>query len=147
MEINELKLPALFVRNAHEGKFHREFGSWELKKKVDAFGNYLETEIGQVFIDIDSIIRETKDLPEHFAPDGFYGEPVEDGEKEPGFIPDIIDFSKIVCFAISGDGSCFCFDFREDKNNPSIIWWDDVYWRQIATNYETFIILFNFSSD
>ena len=145
MKINGLKLPDLFVQDAREGKFQREFGSWQLKENVDAFGNHLEADIGQVYIEADLIIRETKNLPKYFAPDGFYGEPDEDCEKKPGFIPDIIDFSKIICFAISGDGSCFCFDFRDDKDNPSIIWWDDIYWRQISPDYETFVILFNSS--
>jgi hypothetical protein len=143
MEINGLKLPAMFVQDIHEGKFQRVLGSWQLKENVNAFGNHLETEIGDVYEDPKSIIQETNLLPKHF-PSEFFVEPSE-WQNQPGFIPDILDFSKIVCFGMSGDGAPFCFDFREDENNPSVIWWDDAWWVCIAPNYESFIELFDFS--
>jgi hypothetical protein len=143
MEINELKLPVTFVQDIHEGKFQRVIGSWQLKENVNAFGNHLETELGGVYKDPKSITQETKLLPKHFAPELFV-EPSE-WQNQPGFIPDILDFSKIVCFGMSGDGAPFCFDFREDENNPSVIWWDDAWWVRIAPNYESFIGLFDFS--
>jgi hypothetical protein len=39
------------------------------------------------------------------------------------------NFSEIICFGMSGDGTPFCFDFRSNTHQPSIIWWDDIYWR------------------
>ena len=62
--------------------------------------------------------------------------------REPGFISYITDFSEIVCFGMDGSGAYFCFDFREDKNKPSVIWWSDVYWRRIAPDFEAFVRLF-----
>jgi hypothetical protein len=145
MEINGLKLPDAFIQDVQENKFKREIGCWKLKEEFDAFGNHLETEIGKVYTDIDEINRETENLSKHYVPDGFYGDPTESFSEEPGFIPDITDFSKIVCFAMSFDAADFCFDFRDDINEPSVIWWDDVYWRRIASNYKEFIALFDFT--
>lgn len=145
MEINGLKLPATFVRDIQEGKFQRVIGCWELKENVDAFGNHLETDIGDVYEDTKSIIRQTNDVGEDFTSYKLY-EPNE-WDNKPGYIPYISDFSKVVCFGTSGDGADFCFDYRKDINNPSVIWWDDVYWRRIAPDYDSFIDLFDFSKD
>lgn len=89
-------------------------------------------------------IATLAELPKHFAPDGFYGEPSVEADA-PGYIPDIVDFSKIVCFGISGDGAPFCFDFRDNESNPSVIWWDDVYWRRVAPDFASFLELFDIS--
>ena len=105
----------------------------------------METEIGDVYEDTKSITRETNNLSEGFPPYAL-DEPNE-WENKPGYISYITDFSKIVCFGMSGDGADFCFDYREDANNPNVIWWDDVYWRRIAPNYDSFIVLFDFSKD
>jgi hypothetical protein len=144
MEINGLKLPASFVQDIQERKFQREFGVWELKQDFDAYGNKLETEIGDVYDNSESLVRETNSISKYFPPDAICDEHNE-WENEPGFIPDINDFSQVVEFAVGGDGSPFCFDYRDDTNNPSIIWWADAYWRRIAPNYKTFIELFDFS--
>ena len=142
MEINGLKMPHLFVEAIREGILRRDIGSWELRDNVDAYGNPLESELGEVYEDIETIVRETQELPKYYAPDGFYGEPSEEAN-EPGYIPDIVDFSKIVCFGTSADGAPFCFDFRDDESNPSIIWWDDVYWRRVAPDFASFLKLFD----
>lgn len=146
MEINGLKLPHLFVAAIREGILRRDVGSWELRDNVDAYGNPLESELGEVYADIETIIRETQELPKYYAPDGFYGEPNEEAN-ELGYIPDILDFSKIVCFGISADGAPFCFDFRDDEDNPTIIWWDDAYWRRIAPDFASFLELFDLGRD
>ena len=142
MEINGLYLPPLFVDAISAGRLKREVGIWDLIRNIDAYGNPLETDLGEVFDTFERIKKETDELPKGFEADGYYGEPSPDLEG-PGAISDILDFSKIVCFAISGDGSPFCFDYREDIDEPSVIWWDDVYWRQVAPNFESFLSLFN----
>ena len=142
MTINGLKLPRLFVEAIRERVLRRGIGSWELREEVDAYGNPLESELGEVYEDFETIARETKELPKYFAPDGFYSEPSE-WENAPGYIPDIVDFSKIVCFGLSGDGAPFCFDFRDDKDNPSIIWWADSNWRRVAPDFASFVRLFD----
>ena len=146
MEINGLKLPSSFVEILHKGTLRREIGSWNLRKEIDAYGNKLESELGEIYETEDALIRETNLLPKHFAPDGFYGEPSE-WQAEPGFIPDIVDFSKIVCFGMSGDGAPFCFDFRDNLEEPSVIWWDDVYWRRITPDFDSFIALLDLDKD
>jgi hypothetical protein len=61
----------------------------------------------------------------------------------PGFIPYIFDFSHILTFANSGDGALFCFDYRDHDVKPSIIWWDDAYWRRVAPSFKEFLSLFD----
>jgi hypothetical protein len=60
----------------------------------------------------------------------------------PGAIPYIRDFSQIVQFGRSGSGEAFCFDFRDNRQEPSVIFWDDCYWRRVASDFEIFIDLF-----
>ncbi|MNF08811.1 SMI1 / KNR4 family protein [compost metagenome] len=58
-------------------------------------------------------------------------------------MPDIIDFTEIICFGMAGDGSPFCFDYRGGRSAPSVILWDDDYWRKIANSFEDFLLLFS----
>ena len=112
MIVNNFELPSSFMVAISKKKFKRDTGSWELRKNEDAFGNKLETELGEIFDTVERIKMETEALPEGFEADGYYGDATPD-LKGPGSIPDILDFSKIICFGMSGDGAPFCFDFRE----------------------------------
>jgi hypothetical protein len=142
MKMNGFDLPSLFVDMISTGMLKRKVGSWNLIKNSDAYGHHLETELGDVFNTIESIAKATNELPIGFQSDGGYG--VITSELHGfGAIPDIVDFTHIICFAISGDGSPFCFDYRESINSPSIIWWDDIYWRKIAPDFDEFQKLFN----
>src|SRR5262245_21537722 len=113
--INGLRLPSSFVEAVHQGKLRRSIGSWPLLKDVDAYGNHLETVLGEVYEDEEAIAKVTLDLPAHFEPDGYYGN-ASDRESEPGAIADITTFSEIICFGMSGDGAPFCFDFRSNPH-------------------------------
>jgi hypothetical protein len=146
MEINGLKLPALFLTAIRDGLFRRKVGSWPLKRDVDAYGNPLETELAYVYGSKERIVRATAELSEHWKPDDCYGEPSE-WANAPSFIPDILDFSKIVSFGMAADGAPFCFDFRERVEHPSVIWWADAYWKRIAPDFEAFVELFDLSGD
>ncbi len=140
MTVNGLALPASFV------KFFEEYWctSWELKDKIDAYGTPLETG----FEPLDSLQR----MQERTAGLARYGrmspEQVESQtERErtsPGFIPYIRDFSEIVQFGRTGSGAPFCFDFRENAREPSVISFldRDCYWRRLAPNFDAFISLF-----
>jgi hypothetical protein len=59
-----------------------------------------------------------------------------------GFMPFITDFSQIVQFGYAGDGAAYCFDYRENPDEPSIIHWADGYWRRVAPHFRYFIDLF-----
>jgi SMI1/KNR4 family protein SUKH-1 len=63
---------------------------------------------------------------------------------EPGYIPCIDDFSKIVQFGTDSGGAYpFAFDFRENPGEPSVIYWyRGAYWRRVALNFETSIALY-----
>lgn len=136
MQINGLQLPERFVRALDDRELSRDVGSWDLRS-TDAFGNLLETSFGEVHGTFAAISAATSELPNSFEVDGCYGSE-NDSEHQPGVIPDIVDFAKIVCFGISGDGSPFCFDYR-DGPVPSVIWWDDVYWRRVAPDFDSFV--------
>ena len=111
-----------------------------MREELDAFGNRLETELGE-FLETEAAMEQaTDDLSRHFKADGCYGESGE--EAEPDGIPDIVDFSRIVCFGSSGDGAPFCLDYRADPEHPRIIWWDDDHWRVVAPDFEAFLRLF-----
>lgn len=144
MIINGLKLPESFVKAINSSLFYREVGSWELKQNRDFFGNFLETELGYVYSDLDEIKKHTDEQQKYFPSEyAFEDDSEEEYKNRSEYVPYILDFSKIVEFGISGDGAPFCFDFRENLQEPSIIWWDDVYWRKIAPSFDTFIKLFN----
>ena len=145
MEINGLKLPSSFVEILRERTLRRQIGTWWLREEVDAYGNKLESDLSEVYETEDALIRETGDLPKHFAPE-YFAESSE-WQNEPGFIPDIIDFSKIVCFGMSGDGAPFCFDYRDNLEKPSIIWWADAYWRRVAPDFDSFVALLSLNED
>ena len=56
-------------------------------------------------------------------------------------IPYIADFSQVVCFGFGSEGDPYCFDYREDRDQPSIIYWADAYWRRVAPDFETLLTL------
>jgi hypothetical protein len=141
MKVKDLMLPQSFVEFAKQTQPLNGSCGLDLIKKFDSFGNQLETELATVYIDTKSIEKETAELSLHFVNDGYYG--IDDENIEmPGAISDIVCFDKIVCFGMSGDGAPFCFDFRENKNTPSIIWWDDTFWRKISNSFSEFLSLF-----
>jgi SMI1/KNR4 family protein SUKH-1 len=62
---------------------------------------------------------------------------------KPGFLPFITDFSQIVRFGSMGEDEDCCFDYRENGDEPSIIRWNEAYWRREAPNFDAFISLFD----
>ena len=62
----------------------------------------------------------------------------------PGFLPTITDYSQIVQFGRSPIGPAYCFHFRENLQEPSVIHMPtgELRWRWMAPNFETFIGLF-----
>src|SRR4051812_48446676 len=104
-------LPEEFLEILRNDGSRRHVGSWPLSDH-DSFGNKFESELGRLFRTKAEIISATDRLSHDFKDDGCYGGQSE-WEHQPGFIPDILDFSDVVVFAESGDGSPFCFDFRQ----------------------------------
>lgn len=141
MTIKGLTLPQPFLIGLERGMFQREMGSWPLIESVDAYGHPLETELGEVYDTAEKIERESARLPDDF-PAELDGEP-DMFASVPGFIPYITDFDRILAFAIAGDGSPFCFDYRE-SSEPSVIWWADAYWHRVAPSFTAFFSLFDF---
>jgi hypothetical protein len=141
MQIRGLVFPSQFVRFIQSGSLRRDQGSWPLRDGRDAYGNPCEAELGEVYKTIGTIQRESDLLPRHFPPE-FANFP-DEFVSEPRFIPYITDFGQILAFGIAGDGAPFCFDYRGATVEPSIIWWDDAFWRRIAPSFASFTTLFD----
>ena len=142
MIVNELKLPESFATAVKSTRLKRTKGSWQLRKECDSYGNPLETELGEVYRTPKRIKNETAGLTVQFEPNDYYGKSLADFAG-PGAIPDIVDFAEILCFGIAGGGEPFCFDYRETTKTPSVIWWDDVYWRRVSPDFDAFLKLFD----
>jgi hypothetical protein len=149
MALNELQFPSSFV------EFHRKhrYSSWDLKEEVDAYGNPLETDFMPLGT-VEQMDQATAELAQYCRPPDQYREGMspedlrmvrEQMARDPSFLFDITDFSKIVQFGKSAGGAPFCFDFRENAQEPSVILHDDSHgrWRRIAPNFNTFISLFD----
>jgi hypothetical protein len=141
MIVSGHKIPDLLCRMLTDGSLSRPVGSWPLREPRDCYGHHLETELGEVHATQGAMERATQKLPAGFPPEEAL-EP-DDFASEPGHIPYITDFRDIIEFAIAGDGSPFCLDYRNSTAEPSIIWWDDVYWRRLARSFDDFISLFD----
>jgi hypothetical protein len=124
MKVRGLILPSQFISSIQCGSLRRERGSWQLRDGRDAYANPWEAELGEIYETAERIQRESALLPRHFAPD--VANTPEGFASKLGFIPYIIDFGRILAFGIAGDGA-----------EPSIIWWDDAYWRRVAPSFAT----------
>lgn len=140
MDVNGLNLPDAFVRAVAQGAFSRHIGARPVEG-VDASGHPLELDLAEVYQEQAALTQATLRVAIGFEPDDWYGARTPD---VPGGIPDIVDFSQIVCFGSSSEGEPFCFDFRHDAINPGIIFWDGHAgsWRQFAPDFKTFVRLF-----
>jgi hypothetical protein len=141
MEVNGLQLPASFVQLIREGKMPGPGRGWRLKKERDAYGRPWEAYVFRFYEDEQTIARATAETAQDFAdltPEELQ-EANDDAAKEPGFIPFINDFSKILQFGEGGASESICFDYRENLKEPSVIYWADVYWRRVARNFEQFV--------
>jgi SMI1/KNR4 family protein SUKH-1 len=148
MTAKGLRFPASFVQFFKE----QRYSNWDLKENVDAYGHPLETD----FEPLDTAERmkqNTAELAKYFGPPDQHREGItpevlkmvqQQIAKDPSFLFDITDFSKIVQFGRSAGGAPFCFDYRGDLQEPSVILHDDRHgrWRRLAPNFDTFLSLF-----
>ncbi len=144
MNVRGLTVPPLLVAMIDDGSLRRERGSWQLSEDFDAYGNFWESELGHVHASAAEIEKASALLPQHFPSEE--AEEIDDWVTWPGHIPYIVSFGAILEFAISGDGAPFCLDYRDDILEPTVIWWDDTYWRRVAPTFSEFIGLFDLSS-
>jgi hypothetical protein len=137
MVVKGFQLPAAFVDLFHEGGIPY---STNEACGVDAYGNPWECEL-ELHVDLSSFEWWSDHLQEAFSCDP-NDPPPQPPYHSSGFIPYIDDFSQIVCFGTGHEGSPFCFDYRANQDTPSIIYWDDIYWRRVAPDFETLLTLF-----
>ncbi len=140
MDSTSVDLPSALQELIAAGLRAPPQGSWRLRNPHDAYGHRFESELAQIFTR-GEMVTQGERLPQQFASDAVYGTSSTE-LAGPGAIPDILDFRMIIPFAISTDGAPFCLDFR-GGGPPSVIWWDDVYWRRVAPSLETFLSLFD----
>lgn len=142
MKVNGFQLPHGLVQVLATGRLHREAGCWLMREHRDSFGDKLESDLGEVFPSVARIQHETAALPVGFPADQIPDEWPRDFIG-PGAIPDIRDFSRVVCFAVCGGGQPFCLDYRKSPDRPSVIYWDDCYWRRVSPDFDAFLDLFD----
>jgi hypothetical protein len=138
MTVNNLRLPDTLVQLLNEGQTE-----WMSKGNVDAYGNEFTVSRPHLFRSLETIEAETAKLSQRFGPR--YEEHVRAaGEWSwwPGFIPYIEEFSKIVALASVDTGDIFVLDYRENPQNPSVLFWHDIVWRRVAPTFDAFIDLY-----
>ena len=143
IEIAGLRVPPAFLRAVSAG-LNPPGTVLFPRSGVDAYGHPLMLGLAHVYQDPMALARATLRVAIGFKADAWYGARLPGSA---GAIPDIVDFSRILCFGSSSDGEPFCFDFRDDAVHPSVICWDGeaLSWRRIAPDVETFLRIFGFS--
>jgi hypothetical protein len=132
MEVNGLPLPAGLVQVLHDTG--GDWTTWAQKAPVNAYGDELYATVETS--SLERMIERTAALSKRFEP---YDELEPEGEIEiPDFIPDVKDFSKIVVFGNTGSGEPFCLDYRDDPQEPKVIFFRDGYWRRVAPTFGAF---------
>lgn len=156
MIVNDLRLPAsfeAFLKN-HPKRV------WELKKHVDAYGLPLVDTYGrplrvqfEPYDTLEEIKKNTAVVVRSFGrmvdlsrfdPERRERVRADLEAERPSNLPTITDYSQIVQFGCSPGMPPFCFDFRENLQEPSVIHMPmgQLRWRRMAPNFETFICLF-----
>ena len=147
MTVNGLTLPAAYLADFASGKLTPKTLAFPLLENKNAFGDSIETELDVCFGDAQTIAEETATLQRDFdispEEDAKY---IEVCGLSPGEISTIFDFSRILCFARAADDAPFCFDYRENSSEPSVLWWADAYWQRVAPDYASFVALFDFDA-
>jgi hypothetical protein len=137
MVVNGFQLPEAFVRVVDEGGLVAD--NSDAPNPVDAYGNQWSADLAiytsQSAMERCNLLMEQNGRVDPNEP------PPSSPEHCPGFIPYIDNYSQIVCFGENGMGEPYCFDFRENPEKPSIIQWDDLYWRRVAPDFETLLTL------
>ena len=147
VQVKSLHLPPAYVQLSRA--LERGGTSWfVLKQKVDAYGNYFGGRLA-LWTAAEAARSGTDWLTELYGLDDWSPDEIAELDKDladsPGALPYFRDFSQIVCFGQdSGNDEPFCFDFRENLQEPSSICFDTGYanWRQVAPNFEQFIDLY-----
>jgi SMI1/KNR4 family protein SUKH-1 len=150
MEVNGLKLPDAFVKLCKAiasgeqpvyppRQYDQETSVWMLKEEVDAYGNHFGMDGLDLFCDVETIASETTQLAQVFPPENSADDLFADS---PGFIPWILDFSRIVWIGYMGERDPICLNYHDDPKEPSIIYFEDTHWRRVAPNFRSFMDLF-----
>jgi hypothetical protein len=152
MIVNGLSLPASF-----EGFLKQHpVRIWDLKETIDAYGQPLVDRHGrpyrvqfrptdtleQIEMFTAMMARDFVRMvdPRYFNPEIHERQSADLVAERPGFLPPITDYSQIVQFGRSPLGKPFSFDFRENIQEPTVIYLPkaEIRWRRLAPTFETF---------
>jgi hypothetical protein len=142
MVVKGLHLPESFVQfwqAIREGTLRE---AWVAKDRVDAYGHPWGAEV-EIYTDERTMEEATDSWAQTVQSwsDAEIQEGVEANQHEPGFVPYVVDFTKVLCIGNTPSGEDLCLDFRTDALEPSVIYWDDVFWRRLAPNFDSFFAL------
>jgi hypothetical protein len=143
MVVGGFALPSAFVQLCEAIKRGEADYEWELRDRVDAYGDPYQNFGLILWTDPDLIAEETRDLDRTFREEDSLRQDEEE-RHQPGFIQDFTGVANFVRFGKSATGELYCFDFGADPAEPSVVTWTDLdgYWRRIAPNFEAFMHLF-----
>lgn len=135
--LGDLQLPASYVRQIIWGRYN----DFIIPQAVDAYGRYWEPGVLTLCSDPASLnarltdpqSQRPHDKPYHFA------SAADAWAVDPHFISYITDFSRLLLIGGTAGGDAVYLDYRSDAMEPSVICWNSVYWRRIATNCEAFL--------
>jgi len=135
LEVNGLPLPAALAQIVRDAR--GEWTPWCFKEKtepVNAYGDEFDASIETS--SLERMIEETAALPHRFD---LVDEEESNRQAEvPGFLPYIGDYSQIVVFGSTGSGDPFCLDYRDNPQEPRVIFFQDGYWQRVAPNFAAF---------
>jgi hypothetical protein len=141
VEVYGFQLPASFVQLYQAIRERKLDSIWVQKGRVDAYGRPWKPR-GLTIVPNLEVIREvTAMLPRFYHAEHRFQQDAREHGNKPGFIADFTDVSKLVWFGRTGSGEPYCFDFGDNPEEPSVIFWDE-YWRRVAPNFASFIVLF-----
>jgi hypothetical protein len=154
MDVNGLKLPESFVI-LYETIKQGASACLSLTGSADAFGHPFEADLElwdqelvarTARLAVDYTVNEEEEFQSllkiaRLTP-AQIREAIAMESQRPGHVPLIEDFSKIVWFGRDPAGKPFCFDYRDNPEEPSVIHRGDAYWRRLAPDFDTLIDLY-----
>jgi hypothetical protein len=154
--VDDLQFPTAYVRLIAAV---RE-GGWPyfvLKEKVDAYGNHFDNGL-RIMVTLE-VTKPTRSVFHQIMMARFLRRSGAASSAEhrrdtsgsvtskPGFIPVITALTTVLFFGSGGEPrgtevSLYAFDYRENRLEPSVICWQNGYWRRVAPDCNIFLSLF-----
>src|SRR6266571_3662333 len=139
MEVNGFKLPDSFASLCQDIREGNAEDSWLAKGQEDSYGNPRVNSDIEFLTDVEKIKERTDKIVHWFKAERYQQDP--EYAACPGYVK-VTSVHKFVCFGQTAADEPFCFDFRQNPEEPSVITWNDEYWQRIAPNFDAFMGLY-----